>query len=264
VSKRNLGVRLESLELPLRRGLAAAQQLGVSGIQVDAAGDLLPDRLSQTGRRAFRQLLRSHSLELTALNCPLRRGLDSPENQEARIDHLRKVMSLAFDLGPRLVIVHAGPAPEDESAGDPPARLLTEALTALGRHGDRVGATLALQTGLEAPAVLTRFLDRLDTGGLGVNYDPAGLLLAAHDPYEAARVYRTRLVHVHARDARRATSIRAGQEMPLGQGDLDWMLLAAVLEEVAYQGWITIVRDSGAHRAADVAAGVSVLRRLIG
>jgi sugar phosphate isomerase/epimerase len=262
VSKRKLAVRLESLDLPLRRALALAQRLEVLGVQVDAAGDLLPDRLSQTGRREFRHLLRSHNLELTALFCPLRRGLDTAENQEGRIDLVRKVMSLAFDLGPRIVIVDAGPVPEDTN--DPRARLLTEALAALGGHGDRVGTTLALQAGREAPTLLTRSLDGLDTGGLGINYDPANLVLAGHDPYEAARLFRTRMVHIHARDARRATTIRAGQEVPLGQGDLDWMLLAAVLEEIDYQGWITIVRDSGEHRAGDVAAGVAFLRRLIG
>src|SRR6059058_6632212 len=100
-----IGIRLESLGLPLRRGLTEASRLGVSGVQVDAAGDLAPDQLSQTGRREFRHLLRAHNLELTAIGCPLRRGLDVAEQQEQRIDHVKKVMSLSFDLGPRVAIV---------------------------------------------------------------------------------------------------------------------------------------------------------------
>src|SRR5438132_2830708 len=108
-----LGVTLESLDLPVRRGLFEAQRLGLTGVQVDAVGDLAPDRLSDTGRREFRHLLRSHGLELTALGCPLRHGLDTPTNLEPRIDRIRQVMSLSFDLGPRRVIVEPGRVPDD-------------------------------------------------------------------------------------------------------------------------------------------------------
>src|SRR6516225_8332986 len=112
-----IGVRLESLGLPLRRALAEAGKLGVAGVQVDAVGDLSPNQLSQTGRREFLHLLRAHNLELTALGCPLRRGLDTTQDQQPRIEHVRKVMSLSFELGPRVAIVQAGQVPED--AADP-------------------------------------------------------------------------------------------------------------------------------------------------
>ena len=59
MNRLKIGVRLESLGLPLRRALFEAGQLGVAGVQVDAAGDLSPNRLSETGRREFRHLLRS-------------------------------------------------------------------------------------------------------------------------------------------------------------------------------------------------------------
>src|SRR5919205_3269865 len=100
-----IGIRLESLGLPLRRALAEASRLGVPGVQVDAGGDLSPRNLSQTGRREFRHLLRAHNLELTALGCPLRRGLDSPEDQQPRLEHVQKVLALSYDLGPRVAIV---------------------------------------------------------------------------------------------------------------------------------------------------------------
>src|SRR5262245_32784538 len=105
MSHLKLGVRLESFGLPLRRALAEAARLGVTGVQADAAGDLSPKVLSQTGRREFRHLLRTYNLELTALGCPLRRGLGAAENQDARIEHVRNVLTLSFDLGPRIAVV---------------------------------------------------------------------------------------------------------------------------------------------------------------
>ena len=203
-----IGVRLESLGLSLRRALQEVERLGVTGVQVDAVGDLSPKTLSQSGRREFRHVLHSYNLELTALGCPLRHGLDTAAGQEARIEHVRQVLSLSFDLGPRLVIIQAGRIPEDSN--DPRARLLTEALLALGQYGDRTGTVLALETGLESGAVLQQFLGRFDTGGLGVNLDPANLLLNGFDPYESARALQGRVVHAHAQDARQAGADSAG------------------------------------------------------
>jgi sugar phosphate isomerase/epimerase len=260
MNRGKIGIRLESLALPLRRALEGAGRLGATGVQVDAVGDLSPNTLSQTGRREFRHLLRAHNLELTALGCPLRHGLDIAENQEARIDHVKKVLALSFDLGPRCVIVQAGQVPQDLQS--PPALQLSEALLALGHYGDRTGTTLTLDTGLESGDVLAQFLARFDTGGLGVNLNPANLLIHGFDPIDSARALRGRIVHVHAMDARRASTSRTAQEVPLGHGDIDWMEFLGVLEEIEYRAWITIVRESGTNRLADVAAGVAFLRQL--
>jgi sugar phosphate isomerase/epimerase len=256
-----IGIRLESLGLPLRRALDSAAQLGVGGVQVDAVADLSPDALSQTGRRDFRNLLRSHNLELTALGCPMRRGLDVAENLEARIEHVRKVMAQSADLGPRRVIVEAGRTPDDDKTTA--FTLLSESLLALGHHGDRLGAILALETGQESGETLARFLARFDTGGLGVNLDPANLLIHGFDPYAAVPALGKRIVHVHAKDARSASASRSAAEVPLGHGDLDWLRLLSLLEEVDYNGWLTVERESGEHKRADVTEGVGFLRRIV-
>jgi sugar phosphate isomerase/epimerase len=262
MNRLKIGVRLESLGLPIRRGLQEAERLGAAGVQLDAVGDLAPDNLQQTGRRELRHLLRAHNLELTALGCPLRRGLDAAQDQEPRIERVRKVMTLSFDLGARVALVQAGRVPQD--AADPRLGLLSEALRALGEHGDRTGTVLALETGLESGEDLRRFLDRFDTGGLGANLDPANLLMNGFDPYAAARALHGSIVHSHARDARLAGPSRAAQEVPLGHGDIDWIHYLGVLEEIGFHGWLTIEQETGNNRLADVAAGIQFLRRLLG
>jgi sugar phosphate isomerase/epimerase len=254
-----LGIRLESLTLPLRRALEQAERLGVAGVQVDAVGDLATRSLSQTGRREFKNLLRTHNLELTALGCPLRHGLDHSENLEPRIDHIRQTMQLAFDLGPRRVLIQAGKIPTKEDD-----LVLHEALTALGQFGDRIGCLLALETGLEPGQTLNDYLNRFDTGSLGVNLDPANLMMHDFDPIESARSLGSKVIYSQAKDVRRFGPSRTAQEVPLGHGDIDWMAYLSVLEEVEYRGWISVVRDSGDNRIADVAGGVAFLKRFIG
>lgn len=257
-----IGIRIESLGLPLRKALQHVASLGVGGVQVDAAGDLSPDRLSETGRREFRNLLRAYNLELTALGCRMRRGLDAPENQQQRIEHVRKVLSLSFDLGPRRVIVEAGRVPDDLDSKR--AALLGDALLALARHGDRTGTTLALETGLESGTDLAKYLARFDTGSLGVNLDPANLMLHGFDVMDSTRALQGKIIHVHARDAAAARANALATEVPLGHGDIEWIQFLGTLEEVEYRGWIVIERETGENRAGDIAEGVGFLRRLIG
>src|SRR5262245_29389295 len=261
MKRMTIGVRLESLGLPLRRGLAEASRVGAKGVQIDAAGDLGPDQLSQTGRREFKNLLRAYDLELTALGCPLMRSLDTAEHQDARLEHVRKVMTLASDLGPRLVVIEAGQVPAKEE--EPAARRLREGLLDLGQHGDRIGVRLALETGLESGEVLAAYLRSFDVGSLAANLDPANLLLHGFDPVRAISDLAGLIAHVHARDARKGSAGRAAQEVPLGHGDVDWLTLTEALRETEYHGWLVVERLQGGDRVADVERGVGFLRRFV-
>ena len=265
MSRIKIGVCLPSFGLPLRPALREAQKLGIAGIELDAVGDLAPKQLSRAGPAGIAPLAPLPQSGTDRPGAPLRHGLDVPENQEARIDHLRQVMDLSFELGPRRVIVQAGPLIEDVK--DPRHGFLTQALAALAQHGDRVGTTLALETGPEDGPHVERFLARFDTGSLAVNLNPAHLYLAGHNPYEAVRVLSRRIVHAHANDARGSSQQGKGlaQEVPLGHGDLDWLQLLGNFEEIGYHGWLNVVVGSAsANRLAEAAAGVDFLRRLTG
>ena len=191
-----IGVRLESLGLPFRKALHEANRLGVQGVQFDAVGDFSPKNITDTGRRHILQMLRSHDLTLSALGCPLRQGLDTPEDQEPRLAHIRDVMTLSYELGCRIVIVEAGQVPENEE--DPRHAWLTDSLRNLGQHGDRIGARLALETGLEPGSRLAEFLAKFQSAGLGVNFDPANLMMHNHDVYQSLQDLGAWIVHVHS------------------------------------------------------------------
>ena len=171
-------------------------------------------------------------------------------------------MSLAYELGPRLVVLSPGQVPEKEDA--PEARRLREGLTALAQHGDRIGTTLALETGLESGDVLAKYLATFDAGSLAANVDPANLLLHGFDPFASLRALTGKIAHSHARDGRKASASRAGREVPLGHGDIDWLAWREALEEIEYRGWLVVEREEGDTKRADVEAGVAFLRQILG
>src|SRR5439155_9453987 len=105
------------------------------------------------------------------------------------------------------VVIQAGRVPED--AQDPRWPSLAESLAALGRHGDRTGVVVALETGLEAGETLAKMLDHVDTGGLGVNFDPDNLLMNGIDLYEILAALAGRILHSYAHDPRQVRPNRA-------------------------------------------------------
>lgn len=257
-----VGIVAEATGRPIRLAVAEAARVGASAVQADAVGDLLPAQLGETGRREFRNLLRSYSQDLAALHVPLRRGLDVPADLQPRIEAVRKAMQLAFDLGSRRVVVPCPKIPDEDAS--PRAQLMRESLTALGTFGDRVGTVLALEIGFDPAEKVRDYLATFDTGSLKVTYDPANLMVHGHDPLANLAPLKGLVAHVHARDARLAGLSRGMQEVPLGAGDVDWLALTATLQVLEFDGYLCVDREQGENKLADVTSGVTFLRRFTG
>ena len=256
-----LGVVLETTGMRFRPALNAAARLAIHGIQVVATGELGPEQMKGTARREFATLLNNANLELAALHCPLRKGLDAAENLQARVDHLRKVMQLAYDLGPRRVVVPFPQLPTEQTESR--AALLREVLTDLGRFGDRIGSCLALEPGLDPADKVRQYLRSFDCGSLQIAYDPANFLLNGHDPLAALMSFQGILSVIHGRDGQRRSVSGGSAEVPLGAGEIDWLTLIATLEAVDYRGYVVVDRENGSNRWTDVTAGVAFLKRLL-
>lgn len=254
-----IGIVAESTGLSLRQAISQAAKMGSECLQVNAVGDLAPNALGESGRREFRNLLRSFSQELAAINVPLRRGLDSAEDLQPRLEHIRKAMQFAFDLGARRVVVPCPKIPDDPAT--PRAVTLREALHALGVFGDRIGTVLALEIGFDSSERTAQYLASFDTGSLKVTYDPANMLMHGHDPVANLTPLKEYLAHVHARDTRSAGLSKGPQEVALGAGDVDWMTFMVTLQVLDYDGFVVVEREHGENKLADVVNGVKFLRR---
>ncbi|MGF1577865.1 MAG: sugar phosphate isomerase/epimerase family protein [Gemmataceae bacterium] len=260
--KFKLGVALESFAMRFRRAIEKASELEFDGVQVPGVGDLSPQELGETGRREFRNVLKSKNLDVASVSCVTRRGLSDPQNLEPRIEYVKSVMQLAYDLGGPIATIQAGQVPADED--DLEYKMLKETLTTLGEYGDRVGTTLALETGLESGATLAKLLDSIDTGSLGVYFDPANLTANSFRPFEAVQALAGRIVQVQARDARRSSPNRMAQIVPLGHGEVDWMGLVAELEGTDYHGWIVLKCENKDRSLGPIEEGLGFLRRFVG
>jgi sugar phosphate isomerase/epimerase len=245
----------------IREQVVEAARLGARGVVVDAIGDLAPDRLSETGRREIRYLLRSVELSLIALSLPTRRPFDSLDQLDDRLRRAERAFGLAFELGTTLVLARVGALPPDTE----PARreIFLSALRELARRADHRGVRLAIETGGEPGDVLAALLDSFDTTGLAASVDPAALLQNGIDPVAATRSLNAWVVHAYASDMTTAPSTRLVSQSVSGfpAGVLDWESYLGALEEIAYRGYLTIWPDPGRPPGPQFSAVVSRLSR---
>lgn len=253
-----LGLVLEPLNLAPRRAFERAAELGAVCVQFDAAGGLHPDQLGTTARRELKTLLRGFNLQLAAVQVPLRRGLDSAEGQQERIDHIRKVTEFARETGAANVAV---PCPKIPEADTPQWKTLTETLHAIGVHGWERGVPIALECGIDSPETTVRLFG-LDCG-LKLLFDPANFLIHGHEPIPALAALAQNLAILHARDACRGGPGGGARETAIGGGDVEWMQFFAALSAFDFLHGLPVLanREEGPQRAADLESGLQFLQR---
>ena len=169
---------------------------------------------------------------------------------------------LAATLQLKLVSFHAGFLPHDES--DPDLAKLLQRLRLIADVYAAKGIDLAFETGQETAATLKSFLEKLDRKNVGVNFDPANMILYDKgDPIEALRTLGPWLKQCHLKDARRTRQPGTwGEEVAVGTGEVDWRAFFRVLQELNFSGYCCFEREAGNQRVADIRAGRDFVLRL--
>ena len=278
-----IGILLDSLRCGMAEAMRKAKALGADGFQVNAhSGDMAPENLSAAKRREFLDMAKSNGLRICALCGDLGMGFGNPDKNPALVEKSKRILDLAGDLETSVVTTHIGVVPGDPA--HPRYAVMQEACSQLAGYADRQGAHFAVETGPETAAVLKAFLDSLGSRGVAVNLDPANLVkVTGDDPVRAVYTLRDYIVHTHAKDGRKLLEvvdaeavyglrdieevIQEGEafiELPLGQGDVDWAAYLRALDEIGYEGFLTIEREVGADPEADIGMAVRFLRERIG
>jgi len=257
-----IGILVTSLRLPLEEAVGTAARLGAEGLQLwTAGGQLDPDESSDTVRRDLTRLIGREGLEVSALCADYGRPYTSEENVRWLVPRIQDQMALAMAFGTRIITTHIGVIPEDRES--PEWKTLYSAMKELGEYGERLDIALATETGPEEPALLREFLDAVGSPYIKANYDPANLAMKGFDPVKGVADLAPHIVHTHAKDGIRHSDGRP-EEVPLGEGDVDWDAYVDALQDIGFDGFLTVERESGDDPVGDVAHAISFLRMKVG
>ena len=279
-----IGAIVESFKQGTLDAVKTAASMGVQGLQMYCTtGGHAPENFGAEARRELLKFVKDQGLCFSALCGDLGRGFGDPTLNPELIEKSKRILDLAKDLETDIVTTHIGVVPEDPN--HPRYQIMQEACYTLAEYADSVGARFAVETGPETSADLKTFLDSLGgTKGVGVNLDPANLVMVTgDDPVGAVYNLKDYIVHTHAKDGvmlhrgnpeyiygvvhpvpEEFLGIRYFAEMPLGQGNVHFDTYLAALDAIGYKGFLTIERECGDTPEADIRLAADHLRTVMG
>ena len=279
-----IGVMLESFRLPTPEAVKKAAEVGAKGIQMYCTnGEHAPENMTPAKCAELLDMLKSYGLRFSALCGDLGHGFGNAELNPTLIEKSKRIVDLSLTLECGIVTTHIGVVPQDPTHDR--YKIMQDACYQLAEYADSVGARFAVETGPETSADLKAFLDSLGgTKGVGVNLDPANLVMVTgDDPVGAVHNLKDYIVHTHAKDGvmlhrgnpeyiygvvhpvpEEFQGIQYFAEVPLGQGNVHFDTYLAALDEIGYKGFLTIERECGNSPEADIRLAVEHLNAVMG
>ncbi len=276
-----IGVIIDSFKTDTRSAIVKAAELGADGIQMYCTkGENSPEDMSPEKRRDLLSFVKANGLRFSAICGDLGEGFFDRENNPRRIEKSKRILDLAKELETDIVTTHIGVVPADPNHER--YKIIQEACFELASYADSIGSHFAIETGPETSAVLKQFLDSLHSTGVGVNLDPANLVMVTgDDPVVAVHNLKDYIVHTHAKDGlmlkrtnpefiykvapkpEHLKGIPLFREVPLGEGAVDFKRYLEALEEIGYKGFLTIEREVGDDPSRDISIAKDHLLSII-
>ncbi|MBI4908099.1 MAG: sugar phosphate isomerase/epimerase [Acidobacteria bacterium] len=260
----------------VRDALPRIKSLGVTCGQLGLAGDV---KLDAAFAQSWKEQLAAEDFHLATVFAAYNGesyadiptventvGFIPPATREEREARTIEISDFAAAIGVKSIACHIGFVPADDRNENYIA--VRAMVRRICDHAAKHGQTFALETGQEPAATLLHFLNDVERGNIGINFDPANMILyGTGDPIEALGILGPRVISVHAKDGDwppKDVAGALGTERPLGQGSVGMPRFVAKLKEIGYKGTMNIEREIEdlEQRYADMKMAVGLLESL--
>ncbi len=188
-------------------------------------------------------------------------GIAPDATWEQNGKNIRACATIAKKMGLKLVTFHAGFLPADET--HPTFAKMLQRLDEVADIFMVQNILLGLETGQETATELAALLHKLNHPNIGVNFDPANMILYDKgDPVKALHVLAPWIRQVHIKDAKR-TKVPGtwGEEVPVGTGEVDWRAFFSTFKHVIFNVNLAIEREYGSTRIPDIRTAREVVEK---
>ena len=174
---------------------------------------------------------------------PITLGLVPAAYRNERVRVLQKGADFAKKIGAPAIVTHCGFIPENMT--DPVFGEVVVAVRDVAAHCLELGLEFWFETGQETPVVLLRVIERVGTGNLGINLDPANLLMYGKgNPIDALDVFGKYVRSIHVKDGECPTNgDDLGREVQVGTGKVRFPEFMKCLKEIGFDGPLVIERE---------------------
>lgn len=191
---------------------------------------------------------------------PTTLGIVPLQYREERVSILKRWADFAERVGAKALVTHCGFIPENMT--DPEYDGVVATIREIAEYCEGRGLDFWLETGQETPVVLLRTIERVGMSNVGINLDPANLIMYGKaNPIDALDVFGAHVREVHIKDGLYPVNgDELGQEVPVGQGKTNFPVFLSRLREIGYRGNLIIEREIwGDQQTRDIQAAIRQL-----
>jgi sugar phosphate isomerase/epimerase len=161
--------------------------------------------------------------------------------RQIRIDHTRRSLTLARELGSPCITTEPGGPVEPGASWSAALQLFVEMLKPVIEHAEKENVLLLIEPepGLlvETADQFLELMQHLDSPAVGLNFDIGHFYCVGDEPAPTVRRLASFIRHVHLEDIA-ATRVHA--HLVPGEGAIDFRSTLQALRDVGYGGWVTI------------------------
>ena len=246
---------------------------GYEGLEIMAdVPHAFPLHLTEADIRNIRGALRDTGLEISNINAFMHHAdgdtyhpswiENDPALRAKRIDYTLRCIDLAEKLGAPCISTEPG-GPLEGMSREEGLRLYKEGLTAVEGRAREKGVRILIEP---EPGLLiensSQFLDffrELDSAVFGINFDVGHFFCVGEDPSDLIPSMKEIIHHFHLEDI---AATRKHHHLMLGHGAVDLPRVLKTIEEIGYEGFVTVELYTYEHAAGEAALeAFSYLRR---
>jgi sugar phosphate isomerase/epimerase len=235
------------------RRLAA---IGYSGIEIMAdVPHAWPACLLDEQKQSIRRLLAEHQLAISNINAFMMNAISDPRQRywhpswiepdrhyrQIRIDHTRRSLTLARELGAPCITTEPGGPVEAGGSWSAALQLFVEGLKPVAEHAEKEGVLLLIEP---EPGLLIQTADQflelmqhIDSPAIALNFDIGHFYCVGDDPAPTVQRLAPYICHFHLEDI---AASRVHHHLIPGDGAIDLVATFRAIDQIGYDGWVTI------------------------
>ena len=171
-------------------------------------------------------------------------GIVPEHTRAARMKELKADIDFANLLGVKNVATHVGFIPEQPCYAE--YQGVVDAVAELADYCGKYGMHFNFETGQETPVTLMRTIADIGRENLGVNLDPANLIVYGRaNPIDAIDIYGNRIRSVHVKDGNypKDDYHKLGKQVVVGEGTVNFPVFLPKLLDSGYKGDLYIEHE---------------------
>jgi sugar phosphate isomerase/epimerase len=229
--------------------------LGYRGVEIMAdVPHAWPAYLLPEQKQAIRDALARNKISISNINAFMMHAVNDYRQKywhpswiepdanyrRVRIDHTKRALTLAKELGATCITTEPG-GPVEGRPWAECLKLFVEMLKPVVEHAENERVMLLVEPEpdllIETADQYLEFASKISSPFLGLNFDIGHSYCVKDDPAETVRRLGKLIRHVHLEDI---APTRVHHHMIPGEGAIDFGATLKALQEVAYDGWVTI------------------------